>query len=177
MKLQEQIDAVQARVALLNQQAVTRQQALRYASSLPAVGGLAEAITARVTSRPDVDGLTEMLGRLFVENFDLRRKLRGVGSENDASQSESSAAQVVPLDLSRFAVPEGADSDDESLVPSLPSLPSLPHHPLRAVTEMKPSASLRLPSPEAVLKPSDRPTSSPRSLLLTLDFKDLPVAE
>lgn len=178
LKLQEQIDAVQARVALLNQQAVTRQQALRYASSLPAVGGLAEAITARVTSRPDVDGLTEMLGRLFVENFDLRRKLRAVGSENDASQSESSAAQaLVPLDLSRFAVPEGADSDDESLVPSLPSIPSLPYHPLGAVTEMKPSASLRLPSPEAVLKPSDRPKSSPRSLLLTLDFKDLPVAE
>ena len=37
--------------------AVTRQQALRYASSLPTVGHLAEAITAR-TSRPDLDGLT-----------------------------------------------------------------------------------------------------------------------
>jgi len=170
LKMQEQIDAVQARIALLNQQAVTRQQALRYASSLPAVGGLAEAITARVTSRPDVDGLTEMLGRLFVENFDLRRKLRGSQGEHEASQSESSSQVPVALDLSRFAMPEGADSDDESLVPS----------PLQAPVMERPATSLRLPSPEP--KPSNtpsfpRPTSSPRSLLLDLDFKALPVAE
>eukprot|EP00434_Breviolum_minutum_P007537 symbB.v1.2.006654.t1/scaffold372.1/size218212/6 len=59
-----------------------------------------------------------MLGRLFVENFDLRRKLRGSQGEHDASQSESSSQVPVALDLSRFAMPEGADSDDESLVPS-----------------------------------------------------------
>eukprot|EP00435_Cladocopium_sp_Y103_P009255 s3077_g2.t1 len=112
------------------------------------------------------------MGDLCFARLEILRRFADLGAE----MSESSAPQApVSLDLSRFAVPEGADSDDESLVPSLPSLPC---HPLGVeMRPTKPSASLRLPSPEAVLKPSDRPRSSPRSLLSTLDFKDLPVAE
>ncbi|CAJ1417766.1 unnamed protein product, partial [Effrenium voratum] len=147
-KLQVQIDTVQARIAKLNQQAVTRQQALRYAASLPSVGGLADAFAARLTSRPDLDGLTEMLGRLFVENFDLRRK-RGAVQPTEPPESRQG------LDLSRFAVPAGADSDDE-LLAEIPSASS----PVRSLL---PDTEVQLPRPFVAQ--------------LDLDFSAMSVAE
>ncbi|OLP78420.1 hypothetical protein AK812_SmicGene41401 [Symbiodinium microadriaticum] len=129
-KLREEIDAVQSRIAMLNQQAVTRQQALRFASTLPSAGALGDFGMARRSGRADLDALADLLGRLFVENFALRRRARDNrgGAFADGRESSLSAAAgdlpqapatAPPLDLSRFVVGEGARSSAKTLTPKI----------------------------------------------------------
>eukprot|EP00913_Durusdinium_trenchii_P011948 g11223.t1 len=94
LKLQEQIDTVQARIALLNQQALL----FTYRAGRDGYLGIAVMVGERT-------GLFEMP--------------ECVG---DSKVPRPSVPQA-DVDLSRFAVPEGADSDDESLVPHPGSIP------------------------------------------------------
>lgn len=183
-KLREEIDAVQSRIAMLNQQAVTRQQALRFASTLPSAGALGDFGMARRSGRADLDALADLLGRLFVENFALRRRARDNrgGAFADGRESSLSAAAgdlpqapatAPPLDLSRFVVGEGesdADSDIEERRLQLgPAIQALP----RAPGSQRPESS----SPE-MLPQRSSPPGSPRTRLFGgLDFKALSVAE
>eukprot|EP00931_Biecheleriopsis_adriatica_P076344 TRINITY_DN50066_c0_g1_i1.p1 TRINITY_DN50066_c0_g1~~TRINITY_DN50066_c0_g1_i1.p1 ORF type:complete len:1116 (-),score=305.05 TRINITY_DN50066_c0_g1_i1:30-3377(-) len=206
-RLQEQIDAVQSRVATLNRRAVTRQQALRYASSSSVVGGIAEAVETAVsgiglsgsTGRSDLDALTEMLDRLFVENFALRRLQRGAETLEVSKSSSSSSflpasgpirdrrqvlSDPVPFDLSRFVLGEGANSDEEGETSAVDvSSADQLARPKVFVNAERPQVSLlehQVPSAssESGSRKSSSPLASPRTRLFGgLDFKALSVAE
>jgi len=148
-KLRTQLDAVLAREATLNKAAQTRGAALRYASTAAGkttaaeVPGTSSAEPSGRTGRADLDGLAEMLDRLFVENFALRGKgssQRGSaaiesfpsvgcrsfrGSTSGATVAETTSPKLIgpggsmgplsaTLDLSRFVLDEGNGSDGES---------------------------------------------------------------
>jgi len=207
-RLRADLEKVQAREVALNDNAVTRGAALRYATS--AFAEHAPDVAADVsigpggeespssTGRADLDGLMEMLDRLFVENFALRGGSRqqvrfppqiggqGGSSSIPSTAAMASSASLVPransLDLSRFIVnEEGASDDEDNSEKSGPSKPQ--PAALAAASSMVQS---KLPAIDAVNcsgEGHEEPKNldalvSPRSRLLRgLDFHAMPVAE
>eukprot|EP00930_Biecheleria_cincta_P040008 TRINITY_DN27449_c0_g1_i2.p1 TRINITY_DN27449_c0_g1~~TRINITY_DN27449_c0_g1_i2.p1 ORF type:complete len:752 (+),score=131.60 TRINITY_DN27449_c0_g1_i2:275-2530(+) len=201
-KLQSQIDAVEARVATLNRRAATRQEALRYATATSVTSfagrvGLGSGLGSPGTGRSDLDSLTEMLDRLFVENFALRGRSGGVhesvarsmtASDPAHAPMQQSTRQPPPLDLSRFVVGAGVDSDEEPAASSVSHGKSVANHsadlcasstpwPVAPLPATPGTTASRPSSGTTTSRPSS-PPSSPRTRLFGgLDFKALSVAE
>lgn len=216
-KLMRQLEEVQAREAALNESAVTRGAALRHATAtarqarsvaaMPFFGEVGEALRGPSepadgrTGRADLDGLAEMLDRLYVENFALRGKVgcqvpgvlpaAAVARPLVAAPRAGGPTSLAPaqaFDLSRFARVSGTDSDSDSSSDALARPGSRPATADRATGAAAPAA---LPRPAAVaaaacapaVRPLDgasglRSLGSPRSRLLQgLDFRSLSVVE
>jgi len=137
--LRKKLDDVQAREAVLNDHAVVRMSALRYAAT--AHGRSVDAVLAAIDNeqpgeakqrrRGDLGGLMELLEDLFVENFWMRgqaltrmggrgsarlpprQRTSSTGSQAADTAEVSGAGTVASLDLSGFVRdPDDAASDD-----------------------------------------------------------------
>eukprot|EP00933_Yihiella_yeosuensis_P009528 TRINITY_DN11547_c0_g1_i3.p1 TRINITY_DN11547_c0_g1~~TRINITY_DN11547_c0_g1_i3.p1 ORF type:complete len:509 (-),score=141.74 TRINITY_DN11547_c0_g1_i3:223-1749(-) len=203
--LRQKIEAVQSRVATLNKRALTRGEALRYATAT-SIGGVVDMVSgAAAPLRPDIQALAEMLDRLYVENFALRglggsgpsmaavssapsssssSRLRAESDPMSRGQSQSSKAlpEPVPLDLSRFAVDhdEGGASDDdiqEAPPPPRKIVSATSHRQNIAPVPTAASTSSTSLTPEKQTSASTGDLSPRSKLLFGLDFKALSVAE
>jgi len=196
-RLRADLEKVQAREVALNENAVTRGAALRYATSAFSEHGADVAADVSIgpgdeespsgTGRADMDGLMEMLDRLFVENFALRggnrqqgRSAAPSGSRGDSSSTSTmtamaSSTSLVPransLDLSRFILNEDGASDDEDNTER--SGPTKPKPKVLATTDAVHRSGEVIEGPKNL-----DALMSPRSKLLSgLDFHAMPVAE
>lgn len=160
-RVRRELDAVQCRVSALNESAVVRGAALRHAtcSSKPEVSefppsmpaGLSgvryDALNVSRTGRRDLDGLMEMLDRLYVENFALRAR---VAASAPLQQSTSSASNALSpatsgagsmVDLTKFVVSRNsgggalADDTDSETDQGAPGCPRMPLQPLAPLVE------------------------------------------
>jgi len=216
--LRAKLEKVQAREVALNESAVTRGAALRYATSAYAEQGADAAADVSLgsgcgeespssTGRADMDGLMEMLDRLFVENFALRGSSgqqgrlaaqsggRGGSSSTPAvvASSVSLAPRADSLDLSRFILNEECASDDDdkpntarsgsSKAPPLALMAASRAHSKPKAAPSPAIDAMHVPGPSAARFEGPGPKNlddlvSPRSRLLSgLDFHAMPVAE
>jgi hypothetical protein len=135
--LQLKLDAVQAREAVLNNLAVVRGEALRYAATAAGTSMEAALVASRTSKvrrsasleeyfqlapssdkhRAELDGLANLLEGLFVENYALRSEvLAGNAASSSAAAEATTTSQThtTPnVDLSNFIKSEEDASDDD----------------------------------------------------------------